>query len=89
MKKIMPSHPRDTNPEIEKIQISLIRKTSIAKRISLLRSISQTAIMLSRRAIMRANPELSEQALKYKIVEHHYGSDLSERFRRYSDSKSQ
>ena len=82
MKKIIPSHPRDTNPEIEKIQILLIRKTSIAKRISLLRSISQTAIM-------RANPELSEEAIKYKIVEHHYGSDLSERFRRYSDSKSQ
>ncbi len=85
----MPSHPRDTTPEIEKIQISLIQNTSIAKRISLLRSISQTAIMLSRRAIMRANPELSGAALKCKIVEHHYGRDLSERFRRYSDSKYQ
>ena len=85
----MPSHLRDTTPEIEKIQISLIRKTSIAKRISLLRSISQTAIMLSRRAIMRANPELSEEDIKYKIIEYHYGSDLSERFRRYSNSKSQ
>jgi len=78
----------DTNPKIEEIQISLIRKSSVAKRIRLLRSLSQTAIQLSRRAITRANPELSEQELKYKIVEHHYGNELAERLRRYSNTKT-
>ena len=79
-------HQSDTNPKIEEIQISLIRKSSVAKRILLLRSLSQPAIQLSRRAIMRANPDLSEQELKYKIVEHHYGSQLAERLRRYSNT---
>jgi len=78
----------DTNPKIEEIQISLIRKSSVAKRILLLRSLSQTAIQLSRRAITRANPDLSEQEQEHKIVELHYGKELAERLRRYSNTKA-
>ena len=73
----------DTKPEIEDIQISLIRKSSIAKRISALRSLSQTVVLLSRRAIMRANPDLNERELKSKIVEYQYGRELADRLRRY------
>ena len=73
----------DTKPEVEDIQISLIRKSSIAKRISALRSLSQTVVLLSRRAIMRANPDLNERELKSKIIEYHYGRELADRLRRY------
>jgi hypothetical protein len=71
----------DTNPEIEKIQISLIRELKIFDRISLLNSLSQTVINLSRKAIARANPGLNEKDLNYKFVKYHYGEDIAERLK--------
>ena len=78
----------DTNPKMEAIQIALIRKSSIARRISRLRSLSQTVIQLSQRAIMRANPELSEQELEYKFVTYHYGNELADRLRRHLSKRT-
>ena len=69
----------DTDPKIEKIQISLIRMSKISDRIALLNSLSQTVINLSRKAIARANPGLSEKELNYKFVKYHYGDDIAER----------
>lgn len=73
----------DTNPKVEKFQISLIRQASIAKRIARMRSLSQTVVQLSRRAIMRANPGLSEQELNLIFVSYHYGTELADRLRKY------
>lgn len=73
----------DTHPKAEKFQISLIRQASIAKRMSRMRSLSQTVIQLSRRAIRRAKPELSEQELNLILVSHHYGPDLADRVSKY------
>jgi hypothetical protein len=73
----------DTHPEIEKIQLSLIRKANIAKRVARARSLSQTTIKLSRRAISRANPELNEQELDIAFVAYHYGTDLAERLEKH------
>lgn len=67
----------DTNPEIEKVQISLIRKASISKRLSRARSLSQSVIQLSRRAIQRANSSLSQEELNLLFLAVHYGTDLS------------
>jgi hypothetical protein len=71
----------DTNPEAEKVQISLIRQASVAKRASIMRSLSETVITLSRRAIARANPDLSEPEINLKFVSVHYGEDLANRVR--------
>jgi hypothetical protein len=38
---------------------------------------------LSRRAISRANPQLSEQELYLVIVAHNYGSDIADRLGNY------
>ena len=73
----------DTAPQAEKVQIELIRKSSVSKRISRVRSLSQTVMYLSRRAIQRANPSLSEREVDLAFVEHHYGKDLAERLRLY------
>ena len=78
----------DTNPKVEKFQISLIRQASIAKRIARMRSLSQTVIQLSRRAIMRANPGLSERELNLIFVSYHYGTELADRLRKYLDRKA-
>jgi hypothetical protein len=77
----------DTDPQAEKVLIELIRKSSVAERISRVRSLSQTVMYLSRRAIQRANPTLSEREVDLLFVELHYGKDLADRLRSYMERK--
>jgi hypothetical protein len=83
----MISQSPDTAPEAEKVQIELIRKLSVAGRISIVRSLSQTVIYLSRRAIKRAKPFLSERELDIAFIANHYGEELAERLRLYLEHK--
>ncbi len=73
----------DTNPEVEKFQISLIRQANTAKRASLMRSLSKTVIQLSRRAISRANPGLNEEEVNLIFVANNYGDDLAKCLSKY------
>jgi len=84
----MKTQSPDTHPEIEKVMISLIQNASIAKRISRLRSLSETTMKLSRRAIMRANPGLDKEELNYKFISFYYGETLEKQFREYMKSRS-
>jgi hypothetical protein len=77
----------DTTPEAEKVQIGLIRKSSISRRISLVRSLSQTVIYLSRRSIRRSMPYLSKRELDIAFISNHYGQELAERLRLYLEKK--
>ena len=78
----------DTHPKAERALISLIRQATPAKKLSQVRSLSQTMIRLSRRAIMRANENIDEQEANLVFVTHHYGSDLSEHLRKYLDNRT-
>jgi hypothetical protein len=73
----------DTHPGAEEIQISLLRQATVAKRLAVMRSLSQTTIQLSRRAIRRANPTYSQLEVKLAFVAYHYGEELAERLRQY------
>ncbi len=73
----------DTHPKAEEVQIALLRKASPAKRMWLMRSLSQTVLTLSRRTLREVNPELSEQGLKVLFVRHCYGDELADRFQIY------
>ena len=73
----------DTHPQMEKIQISLIRKAGKAKRIMCLRSLSQTVIRLARRAIGRANPGYNQREIDLNFIGLNYGEDLASRLRAY------
>lgn len=77
----------DTDPQAEKVQVELIRRLSVAQRISMVRSLSQTTRFLSRRAIQRANPLMSEREVDLAFVELHYGKDLAKRLRSYIENK--
>ncbi len=77
----------DTHPKIEELLISLIRNTSTAKRISRVRSLSESTIGLSRRAIKRANPDLNKKELNLKFVSY-YGKNLAGLLREYMDKRS-
>ena len=79
----MISQSPDTSSEAEKVQIELIRESSVSMRISKVRSLSQTAMYLSRRAIRRTNPFLSEREVDLAFVANHYGEKLAECLRLY------
>jgi len=83
----MISQSPDTAAQAEKVQIELIRKSSVSKRVSRVRSLSQTTVYLSRRAIQRANPSLSKQEVDLAFVANHYGANLAERLRLYMEHK--
>ena len=75
----------DTNPETERVLISLIRKESFSKKLSQILSLSQTTIQLTKRAIARANKNLDIDQIKLLFIDYHYGKDLAERVRKYID----
>lgn len=73
----------DTDINAEKFLISLIRKASTSKKIAQVRSLSQTTIQLSKRAIARANKHLDEREVNLLFVAYHYGNDLADRLKKY------
>ena len=73
----------DTHSDAEKVQIELIRKMSVAERITRMRSSTTMAVKLSRRAIAEANPELGPQEVDILWVELHYGKELAVGLRNY------
>jgi hypothetical protein len=73
----------DTHPEAERVQVELLRQASVSKRLSLALSLSETAMSLSRRAIRRARPGISEREVGLTFVELHYGRELAQRVREY------
>jgi hypothetical protein len=83
----MTSQSSDTAPEAEKVQIELIRQSSVCRRIATVRSLSQTTMYLARRAIQRTNPSLSGREVDLAFVAYHYGDDLAERLASYMESK--
>ena len=80
--------PVDTRPEAEKVLISLLRKSNTSKKFAQIRSLSQSAMLLSRRAIARANPDLNEKQINLRFISLHYGKDLEQRVEKYLDEKS-
>ncbi len=79
----MRTQARDTNPSIEKVQIELLRKATVARRLELGFSLSQAALELAREGIRRANPDASKENLGLIFVELNYGQELADRVRSY------
>lgn len=69
----------DTDPRVEQIHIEMLRKAGGAKRASLAISLSETLISLSRRAIARANPDLSEEEQDLLFIAINYGEEMARR----------
>jgi hypothetical protein len=84
----MKTQSPDTHPEMETVFISLLRDLSVAKRISKVRSLSESTIKLSRRAIVRANPGLDNDEMSFKFISYHYGENLAVLVREYVQSRS-
>lgn len=78
----------DTSPQAEKVLVELFRKATVAERIARTRSLTAEVIALSRRAIARANPELSATEIGLRFVELHYGRDLANALREHLDARN-
>jgi hypothetical protein len=73
----MRTQSEDTSPEMERVQIELIRKASPAKLFGLVRSMSQTIIQASRENIRRLHPDANKEELTLIFVELYYGKELA------------
>ena len=65
-----------------------MQKASFSEKFSRIASLSQTVMLLSRRAIARANSDLSEQQIDLLFVAHNYGEELASRLEEYLDKNS-
>lgn len=84
----MKTQSRDTSESAERVLISLMRKASFSEKFSRITSLSQTVMQLSRRAIARANPDLSEKQIDLLFVAYHYGDNLALNLEKYLDKNS-
>lgn len=75
----MKTQSADTSPEAERVQIALLRQASIARRIGLLRSLTSTALRLSRRATRRRHPTLDAANVAIAWAALQYGHEVIER----------
>ncbi len=74
----MRTQSEDTSPEMERVQIELIRKASPAKLFGLVRSMSQTMMQASRENIRRLHPDANKEELTLIFVELYYGKELAD-----------
>ena len=71
----------DTHPDIQRLQIELARRMSPAEKIEQVRKMTDFVVRLSRRAIARANPELTGEEVDLRWVELCYGQKLAAELR--------
>jgi hypothetical protein len=79
--------PRDTPSKIEEIQINLIRQSNIPKRIAMVQALTEITVRLSKKAILRANPQLSEQEINFLFCSFTYGENLANKIKEYIELK--
>lgn len=87
MRKLKSKTPllTDTQPEVETVQLTLFRQASVAQRLRLLCSLSQTAIQLSRRALLER--QTGGLAASLAFVTLNYGAALAERLSEHLSSR--
>jgi len=71
----------DTIPEAERVQIELIRKSSPAKRFTIMEAWSQFLIEANKQGIRKNRPDLSEEEVGLIFVANNYGRALADQLR--------
>jgi hypothetical protein len=77
----MRTQSEDTSPEMERVQIELIRKAPITKRFALMQAWSQFLIEANKQHIHKDHPNASEEEVSLIFVARHYGQALAEGLR--------
>jgi hypothetical protein len=71
----------DTSPDARRVQVELLRAAGPARRGQLAVSLSQTTRELALAALRRVHPDLSEQEIRLRFAEVHYGRELADKVR--------
>ncbi len=78
---------RDTDPQAYRVLVELARQAGAGRKVAQAAALSTELARLSRRAIRRARPELTDREVELEFVAVHYGRELSERVREYMEEK--
>ncbi len=71
------AYTSDTSSTAEAVQLELIRRMQPSQRLAQALALSCEMIRLSKTAIRRRCPELSEHEVRIKFIEIHYGAELA------------
>ncbi len=82
MALIMARRSADTDVEAEDVHMTLLREAGPTRRARMALSLSAQVIGLAHQAIRRALPEATEEDVRLRFVELHYGPDLAAGVRR-------
>ena len=77
----------DTSIEFEKTYIAFIRRASLSKKSSLVRSMTRTVLSNGFRAGRRTHSDLSEDQLQICYIEMAYGEDFAKGFAEYLEDR--
>lgn len=72
----------------ESVQLALLRRAGVARRLAAAFSLSRTVFGLARAAIRRRYPDLGDREVLLRFVELHYGGELAGRLRRDLERRS-
>ncbi len=84
----MSTQARDTRPEAERVQIELLRKATVERRLELGLSLCQQVSEIAYAGIKRANPSASQKEIELLFVEANYGRSIANRVKTYLWSKA-
>ena len=71
----------DTDAETAAAHVALLRAATPARRLALALSLSQSVISLTRHALSRQAPDMSDTDIGLAFVAHCYGDDLADQVR--------
>jgi hypothetical protein len=79
--KLMRTQSPDTSPEMERVQIDMLRKISIAERFTVVESWGQFIREIATQGIRQDYPSASEEEAALMLVARQYEQSLAEKVR--------
>lgn len=76
----METRSRDTSPEMDEMQIELLRQAGPGRRLDMAVQLSQLTWNLARGAVDRAFPKETEDQRDLRFLSNIYGVDLAQKF---------
>ena len=80
--------PNDTSPEIQEIQLAILRLKSPSERIMIAARLSSEMMHASKQAIARLHPEFTMDEIEDAFIELHHGNLLANAVRDFRRKSS-
>ena len=73
----------DTDPEMERMQIKLLREAGPKRRLAMATSLTSQTWKMAHNALAKSRPELSDIQRQILFVKIHYGSELAKQLHKH------